>query len=158
MTNKAGLFFLVLGFFGLLFGCQMDQQRVYEHYKSLKDYRWAYQDTLGYKVDIKDTSSRYRLAIQLRNKVNYPYRNIWVLVQHHSPSGKVSSMKAEFQLAEKSGKWKGQGLGDLYDHRFPLQQNIKLKEKGQHRFQLVHLMRRDTLPGIMNVGLQISKP
>ncbi len=156
MTNKGQLALITFLSFGVLFGCQ-ENHRVYEKYVSIEDYQWSLKDTLNFKVKIKDTSNPYQLALQLRNKISYPYRNIWLLIQHESPSGTLSSMKAEFQLAKKSGKWTGQGIGDLYDHRFPVPQNISLSEKGTHRFRLVHLMRKNKLPGVMNVGLQLRK-
>lgn len=136
--------------------CQQD--RVFEEYRALADYKWPYTDTISYTVPIQDTGKRYNLAVNLRNKINYPYRNIWVLVQHRAPSGKVSSIKAEFELARKNGEWKGRGLGDLYDHRFPVQKKMQLSEAGDHQFRVVHLMRTDTLPGVMNVGLRITRP
>lgn len=155
MIKKRSAAFFLLCLAGILGSCQ--DHRVYERYMHVNNHKWAYQDTFNYKVKIRDTSSAYQLNIKLRNKINYPYRNIWLLIQHEAPSGKLSSMKAEFQLANKSGKWKGQGLGDMYDHRFPAKR-IKLSEKGKHHFKLVHLMRRDTLRGIMDVGLQINQP
>jgi gliding motility-associated lipoprotein GldH len=156
MTNKWQWALITFLSLGVLFGCQ-EEQRVYEKYLSIADYQWSFKDTLDFKVPIKDTSNAYQLALKLRNKINYPYRNIWLLIQHEAPSGKLSSIKAEFQLAKKSGKWTGQGIGDLYDHRFPVRQNISLTETGTHRFRVVHLMRKNKLPGVMNVGLQLRK-
>lgn len=156
MTNKWQLVLITFLTLGVLFGCQ-DNRRVYEKYISIENYQWSFRDTLDFKVPIKDTSTAYQLTLKLRNKINYPYRNIWLLIQHEAPSGKTSSIKAEFQLAKKSGKWTGQGIGDIYDHRFPIRQNISLSEKGTHRFRLVHLMRKNKLPGVMNVGLQLRK-
>lgn len=156
MTNKWQLVLISFLSLTILLGCQ-ENRRVYEKYVSLEDYQWSLKDTLDFKVQIKDTSTAYQLSLKLRNKINYPYRNIWLLIQHKSPSGNLSSIKAEFQLAKKSGKWKGQGIGDLYDHRFPVRQNISLSEKGAHRFRIVHLMRKEKLSGVMNVGLQLRK-
>lgn len=154
MTNKK--FGLAL-FTGLLLfsACQHDQ--TFQEYKSLDDYSWAYQDTLAFEVPVQDTTSAYALSLNLRNKINYPYRNIWVLISHKAPSGKVSTIKAEFELATKEGKWKGQGLGDLYDHRFPVKNHIRLSETGKHQFYVTHLMRTDTLQGLMNLGLSLNK-
>lgn len=155
-SNALGLRLSVLVFIGwFMASCNGD--RVFDQYKAIDDHQWAYTDTLTYTVPIQDTAANLSLAVNFRNKVNYPYRNIWLLLRHRAPSGEISAVKAEFELAEKSGKWKGQGLGDLYDHRFPVQKQLQLNERGKHRFEVIHLMRRDTLPGIMDLGLQIVR-
>ncbi len=73
------------------------------------------------------------------------------------PNNKVLQTKQNLPLANKEGKWLGQGLGDIYDRRIRIRKNLKFRNKGQHNFKINHLMRQDSLPGIIDVGLRIEK-
>ena len=134
-----------------------DRNRIYEKYKSVENHQWYFKDTIIHEVDFIDTAGTYSLYINMRNKANYPYRNIWLGIAGIGPEGEKIAMKKEFKLADKKGKWKGQGLGDVYDHRFLLEQKFKIENPGVHQFRVNHLMRKDTLQGMMDVGLRVEK-
>ena len=149
--------FAFLSFCLILILGSCDHSRLFEEYRSVSDHNWYYKDTFEYEVNIRDTTSRYNLYLNLRNKLNYPYRNIWLMVSTAAPEDQLSRTKREFKLANKNGEWLGQGLGDIYDHRFIMRKKVKFRNMGQHTFKINHLMRKDTLPGIMDVGLRLEK-
>jgi len=135
-----------------------DQTRLFEEYKTINNYKWHYQDTVKFEFTVEDTTTAYDIMFNLRHKGNYPYRNIWVQLIREAPNEGVSKLKKkEFKLAEKDGRWTGNGMGDIYDHRFRVKQNFRFGRKGTYEFKMVHLMREDNLKGIMDVGLRISK-
>ncbi len=137
------------------YGC--DNSRIFEEYRPVKDHQWLHKDTITYQVNIQDTNSHYNIYLNLRNKINYPYRNIWLLFKTVGPDNQTSKSKMNFKLANKKGQWLGQGLGDIYDHRYRISKKAKFRHLGNHTFRINHLMRKDTLPGIMNVGLRLEK-
>lgn len=79
------------------------------------------------------------------------------MVTTKAPNNQISQTKQDLPLANKEGKWLGQGLGDIYDHRFKIRKQLKFRNNGQHVFKINHLMRKDTLPGIMDVGIRLEK-
>lgn len=141
----------------LLLFTACDQTRLFEEYKVIEDYNWHYQDTVEFELTVKDTTASYDMLLNLRHTGNYPYRNIWVQLVSKAPNGGVNQLKNEFKLAEKDGRWTGNGLGGIYDHRFRVKQNFRFGRKGTYKFKVIHLMRKENLKGIMDVGLRVSK-
>ena len=62
-------------------------------------------------------------------------------------------------MAEDNGRWIGDGLGDIWDykHQWIIQDNKIFTEPGNYYFVVNHLMRSDTISGIMDIGLEVEK-
>ena len=58
----------------------------------------------------------------------------------------------------KTGKPFGRsGLGDIYDHRLQFIKNFKFPYSGKFRMKFKQEMRKDSLDGILAVGLRVEK-
>ena len=60
-------------------------------------------------------------------------------------------------LADKKGKWQGDGAGDLWDNKIPLKQNLVFPQAGKYTFTFEQGMRLDPLPLIMDFGMVIEE-
>lgn len=148
--------YLLLSFF--LFGAWgCDYNRIYEEYRPIEEHVWHYDQPVQFEAAIEDTTDRYNLFLDLRHKNNYPYNNIWVTVTTITPDADTNRLKNEFSLANERGQWKGQAVGSVYDHRFRILKNMRFKQKGNYQFRVKHLMRKDELKGVMDVGLRIER-
>lgn len=146
---------LSFGLLLLLAGC--DRQVLLEKYDSVDDHIWRYNKQFEFKTKVEDTAENYDLFVNLRHNGKYLYRNIWVILTIEDPRGEKLKLKNNLPLASKEGKWKGRGLGDIWDHNFLVRKNFRFARPGDYTFRLKHYMREDSLPGIMDVGLKISK-
>ncbi|MBL4654472.1 MAG: gliding motility lipoprotein GldH [Bacteroidia bacterium] len=145
------LFFIVT----LLSSC--DPNRVYEENKEIPDGIWYKAQKVPFEVSITDTGLKYNLYLNIRHTSGFPYRNIWMKVYTTYPSGKQRDDLAELILAEQDGKWRGSGMGDIWDNSILIQRNIKFPEPGSYKFELEHYMRHDKLPFVMDVGVRVEK-
>ncbi|HWA35726.1 MAG TPA: hypothetical protein VG737_16400, partial [Cyclobacteriaceae bacterium] len=74
--------------------------------------------------------------------------------------GKEISKKLVFNdlFDEKTGRPLGDsGLGDLYDHRFPILQDYSFSNPGKYSLKLDQFNRQDTLQGVIAVGVRVER-
>lgn len=57
-----------------LTGCQ--QKIAYYQYRSIPETGWQRNDTLSFAVETADSARMYRMDLEVRNRNDYPYRNL----------------------------------------------------------------------------------
>lgn len=130
---------------------------VYDENKEVNQRGWKTTDKLYYEVDITDTIKSYKLAINIRNTIEYPYSNIYFYMNTILPNGKVTKCDTiECYLAYPDGTWKGKGNSKIRDNRFWIAKNIKFEQKGKYTFELRQATIDSTLKGICDVGLHLE--
>ena len=130
---------------------------VYDENKEVNQRAWKTKDKLYYEIDITDTIKSYKLAINIRNTIEYPYSNIYFYMNTILPNGKVTKCDTiECYLAYPDGTWKGKGNSKIRDNRFWIAKNIKFEQKGKYTFELRQATIDSTLKGICDVGLHLE--
>lgn len=130
---------------------------VYDENKEVNQREWKTTDKLYYEVDITDTIKSYKLAINIRNTIEYPYSNIYFYMNTILPNGKVTKCDTiECYLAYPDGTWKGKGNSKIRDNRFWIAKNVKFEQKGKYTFELRQATIDSTLKGICDVGLHLE--
>jgi gliding motility-associated lipoprotein GldH len=151
--KKSGLLFFIC----IIFLSACDKNVVFEKNIELPDNRWEIKNIIKLETAIEDTINPHNLYINLRNAGGYQFSNIFLFFTTKSPSGKMERDTVELTLADPSGKWLGNGLGDIWDNRVLFKQGFRFPEKGNYEFSLQQAMRYDPLPQIMDVGIRIEK-
>jgi len=134
-----------------------DSNVVFENYKTVGNQGWHKDSAIMFTVDLQDTMSFYNVYLDIRNKGNYPNSNIWLFVNIRSPEEKLLTDTVELILADHSGKWRGSGIGDLFDNQFLYQQNLSFPVAGKYEFSVRQGMRTTKLQGIQDVGIRLEK-
>jgi gliding motility-associated lipoprotein GldH len=151
------IFFIVLGC-SLLTSC--DGNRIYEYNKDFADRTWKVSDTTIFDFYIRETGKKYNIYYNIRNSVDYPYARLFVNYALTDSLGNTLQKKLVVHdlFDQKTGRPNGtSGLGDLYDHQFPLLQNFEFNYYGKYFLRLEQYMRQDTLPGILAVGVRVEE-
>ncbi len=151
MRNLIHIFVSLL----LLVGC--DTNRAYEDYKTIDPFGWNKDSVAQFDVNVPEIGQPYNIYINVRNKGNYPNSNLWLFMEIQEPEGKLLTDTIEYILAEKSGKWRGSGIGDLFDNQFIYRKNVVFEKDGTYQFRIQQGMRTETLKGIHDIGLRIEK-
>ena len=140
-----------------LSGC--DESRVFEEDTNLVERFWEADSLISFEFTIKNARQPYHLYFNVRNAVAYPYRNLYINYYLQDSTGKeIQSALVDQDLFDpKTGQPYGSGLGDIFDHQFPVLQNYRFSYPGLYRMSFQHFMRRDTLPHIFSVGLRVEK-
>jgi gliding motility-associated lipoprotein GldH len=141
--------------FVLLTAC--DAKRVYEQNVDIPDYIWDKENAIYFDVPITDTVSLHNVYINIRNASGYGYSNIYLFLDTKYPNNSISRDTIECILADPSGKWLGDGSGDIWDNQILFKKNVRFKQIGTYKFRYEQAMRMPKLPMIMDVGLRIEK-
>lgn len=155
MKNIAACLLAVTGF---LSSC--DPQRHYEDSVEFKDRTWKVTEEPRFEFKITDTTKRYNLYYNIRNSLEYPYARIFVTYHLYDSAGKEIKKKLLFNdlFDQKTGEPLGEsGLGDLYDHRFPILDRHPFGHPGKYSVKLDQFMRQDTLNGVIAVGVRVEE-
>jgi gliding motility-associated lipoprotein GldH len=154
MENKFKLAILLALFSIILISC--DSNRVFQEYKKIDKYVWDSKDIVEFEFEIEDTLSVHNMYIFIRHSGNYPFNNLWLFVTSTAPNGTTAVDTVQMIFADKTGKWLGDGSGDLWDNKYLWKQFVKFPMQGKYKVQYQHGMRLDHLPGILDAGFRIE--
>lgn len=155
MNRIAIIFSCIFLFTICIISC--DSNRVYQKYIKIDDYIWDSKDFVEFRFDIEDTVSIHNLYINIRHSGLYPFNNLWLFITSESPEGYTSVDTIQCILADRSGKWLGNGSGDLWDNKILWKQLVRFPSSGTYSVKYKHGMRLDPLPGILDVGFRVER-
>lgn len=135
-----------------------DENRVFDDYKSMEDYKWNINAPVRFEVNVQDSSEYCNIFLKVRNNQDYENKNLWMFVKLISPNGEIEiDSKLDCTLADDEGRWLGKGLGDIYDSSHKLKENFRFKHSGIYTFEIIHGMRKSILSGVRDIGLRVEK-
>lgn len=127
---------------------------IYDQYKPLNG--WEKADTAKFSVPAATETGVYRTDIGLRTNADYPFTGICLIVDKLIlPAGTTQSDTLNCQLIDRHGRATGRGLSN-YQYLFNTS-STSLKKGDSLVVTVRHNMKRETLPGIEDVGLKITK-
>jgi gliding motility-associated lipoprotein GldH len=136
-----------------------DSARVFEDNQEFPSREWVVTEEPAFEFQIADSSKAYNLYYNLRNSLHYDWDRIYVTYVLTDSSGQELARKLVYnELFDPTGRPLGEsGLGDLYDHQFPILTNYRFSHSGKHTLRLTQFSRQDTLRGIIAVGVRIEE-
>jgi gliding motility-associated lipoprotein GldH len=107
---------------------------------------------------VEDTLTLYSLSIDLRNRTDYSFQNLYLFLNISAPNGNTTADTLNFTLAYDDGKWTGSGglFSKFRENTFRYRRYIKFPQKGNYSVNIRHGMRKDDLEGIFSVGLTLN--
>jgi len=148
----------IIAILTLLCGC--DSKRVFENNFEFRDRNWKIAEPIQFEFQIADTSKKYNLLMNIRNSLDYPYARIFVNydLQRQDNTSLSKNMISQYLFDQKTGEPFGtSGIGDIYDHQFPILKNYSFNTVGTYKMRLNQFMRMDTIPGILAVGMRVER-
>lgn len=146
---------LTFGAVFLLEAC--DSKRIYEENIEIPNGVWNSANKAKFEVEIKDTLSAHNFYINVRNTGAYPYSNLYLFLETEFPDKVYAKDTIECILADNSGRWLGDGSGDIWDNQILFKKGVRFRKAGKYVFTLEQAMRVPNLPMIMDVGMRIEK-
>lgn len=143
---------LLLLLLPLCFCCGGDM--VYSHYENTDLSGWQKEDTLFYNVPKMRQGGRYREELSLRGNGFYPFKTLEVIVEQCVlPRGEVLRDTVPIEMMDRRGNIQGRGMS-VYNYSQPLRV-IDLSARDSLIIKIRHNMKRELLPGISDIGIQI---
>jgi gliding motility-associated lipoprotein GldH len=134
-----------------------DPNRVYEKNFRIPDGVWTMNDPVRFEVIVADTITAHNLYINVRHTGMYPFSNLYLFVTTIAPSGHAIKDTVQIILADKKGKWLGNGLGDIWNNQRLYKEQVRFAQKGEYIFEYEQAMRLEKLPFILDVGLRVEQ-
>lgn len=153
MANKQLIYILITLLFEFT-ACE--QKHFHSEYKAVNSKAWNVTDTLSYIVNIDDTNVNYNILVSVRYLKDYEFSNLWLNIKD-TYSNKDKPVRFEIPLFKKDGNPYGEVSGSLCTQTMPFQSKVKFPKVGKYKIKIVHLMRKDPLDGISDVGVIIDK-
>jgi len=148
----------VIGIFLSVSISACDSSRVFETYTDFDEQQWMATEQPMYSFEITDTV-KHNLYCQLRNSSSFPYSRFFVSYTLKDSTGSVlkKELLSTYLFDAKTGKPLGNsGLGDIYSHQIDILKNHSLPI-GKYQLSFEQFMRKDTLEGILSVGLRVER-
>lgn len=148
------IFIIVITVVAALVSC--NRNTVYDHYEHTSLKGWERMDTLTFSVGPMALSARYNQEIGIRISGEYPFMSVSLVVEQKVfPANTVRCDTVNCHFIDNDGMIRGRGVGS-FQYMFPFAV-ADLSEGDSVVFKIRHNMKRETLPGISDVGLRISR-
>ena len=139
----------------VFFSC--DTIDLYEKITAIPGHEWKSDFKPKFNFIIKDSTSVYDVFVVLRHNEKYEFNNIWISLTTQRKGDTSETGQYELPLANNEG-WMGSAMDDLYEHRIRITpaDGIRLRT-GEYFFTIGHIMRKNPLENVMNIGLRVEK-
>ena len=147
-----------------LFSCEKEN-RILDKNEIIQSRQWSRDSVYSFTCDILDTSVSYDLFFNIRNSVEYPYQNIFVLYTIEDANDNLlNSYQKDITIFDNFGKPLGNNnsllgvnFGKEY-YSYHKLNSYKFPEIGQFKISVSHQMRdKRELKGVLSVGMEITK-
>ena len=151
--------YLILFLLAILALSSCNKNRIFEKNQNVSDRIWHKDSIVSFQFQIEDIHTGYHLYYNIRNTNLYPFHNLYLRHTLEDTLGNLinTNLTEVFLFESKTGKPMGDGMGDIFDHRFTLMDDLYFDNPGMYRLNVTHYMRMDLLPEIMTVGLRVEK-
>lgn len=151
MNRKAVLIVLILT--AILAGCRL-RHNDYSDFRTFDGAQWAYTDTVEFTPEFDDSIVEAPLTLCVRHSNAYPYSNLWLELEYPTGDSICRTDTIQLVLADEFGRWYGKGSGVSYQFTDTISR--RFRAFSHKPLKLRNIMRRDTLPGIEQVGIFID--
>lgn len=151
------LYFLVLI---VLISC--DKKRVFDEYKTVGN-GWNKDSIVSFDLPALDIKKQYNLFINVRDNNDYPFNNLFIIVNMEQPDKRTIVDTLEYQMANPDGSLLGDGFTDVKDNKLVYKEQMKFTS-GTYKIHIKQAVRQTgkvsgviKLDGITDVGFRIEK-
>lgn len=154
MTRK-----LIYAFCFVVCLCSCSLNVKYSNYRHISSNGWDLSDTLLFTTDTLWETGRYQFTCGVRTRRNFPYRELVMLVDRKVYRDSLLVLhkleKVKCPVINSSGGMLGEGIASK-NHEQKLKDFYMLRGDSVV-IEIYHQMTRQTLPGIVDVGILMEK-
>jgi gliding motility-associated lipoprotein GldH len=145
----------------LLVSC--DSNIIYSDSSELPGY-WDLNEKIEFVIPQLDSLKKYNLFVSVRNTNEYPFNNLFLIVQMDFPYGLSIADTLEYKMANPNGTWLGEGIGTVKESKLWYKENVSFFESGNYNITITQAVRNNgvvggvtKLEGITDVGFSIEE-
>jgi gliding motility-associated lipoprotein GldH len=143
-----------ISIFFLLLSCT--GRKVYDTYNHTFVSGWDRGDVLLYDVPKVKTAAKYSTMLGLRVSDGYPFQSLTLIVEQTVyPKKTTRRDTVNCQIYDSRGTIKGRGIS-CFQYHYQISQ-MNLQEGDSLHITVRHDMRREIIPGIADVGIEVTR-
>jgi len=138
----------------LLAGC--DKGTLLHSYQPLKDNCWERRDTITFALPVLTQDDNCSVLIGLRVNNQFPYQELVLQVEQcfqHPTLHQIDTIY--YRLTDQGGEFTEEGVNFFQFETQGLHLDLKEGQTGEIRIR--HLMNKEEIPGITDVGIHIIR-
>ncbi|WP_294733715.1 gliding motility lipoprotein GldH [uncultured Flavobacterium sp.] len=151
----------ILGVVLLFSSC--DKKGVFDEYQSF-DGTWNKDSIVSFEFEQQDTTKLYDMFINMRNNNDYPYNNIFLIVEMQEPGNKKIVLDTlEYQMANPDGTLMGEGFTDVKESKLWYREKVRFPKQGKYNINIQQAVREASdvtgvqeLKGVTEVGFRVE--
>ncbi|MBO4943180.1 MAG: gliding motility lipoprotein GldH [Muribaculaceae bacterium] len=122
-------------------------------FRTMPGAAWRYEEPVIFTVDTLRDSMAVEgdLLLTLRHTHGYEFRNLWLEIMPDLDNTLAKPDTLNIVFADVEGRWRGRGSGPSLQVSDTVAHGIYMRQ-GQ-KVRLRHIMRRDTVDGIEQIGI-----
>lgn len=137
----------------VLTGCH--RRTLYHHFEHTPLSGWERNDTLLFYVMRARQNAVVQREVELRISEEFPFQRLTLVVEQTTlPANFIRRDTVSCDLIDQEGNVLGKGL-TLFQYRFALP-DTSVDEGDSITIAIRHNMKRETLPGIADIGLRLT--
>lgn len=131
------------------------RRTLYHHFEHTPLSGWERNDTLLFAVEPASKGGVIQREVELRISEKFPFQRINLIVEQVTqPSNVIRRDTVNCCLIDQEGNVLGEGI-TLFQYRFSLP-DTSVDEGDSLTIAIRHNMKRETLPGIADIGLRLT--
>lgn len=127
----------------------------YRELHELEGMQWLKDDVQTFEVSIEEPK-RLDATLLIRHVEGYAFKDLPVHFLLKQGDEVILEQDIAVPIKDKNGDYVGEGSVDLWDINYPLFDDRTFSE-GEYTFRFQHVMERDRIPLVMEVGLQLEE-
>lgn len=146
---------LIVGAVATIGSCTTDA--IYKSHQSVPIDGWDAADPRIFNIDTLRESGNYSLLLHVRTTTmeSYDFRTLYLEVRSQWSDQSLRCDTVACHLSDERGEIKGDGVA-RYQYTFPVTK-LSLSTNQTGRITVRHIMRREILEGISDIGVEIIK-
>ena len=128
-----------------------------DSFHDLQEDGWSYNEILNDTAIITNPGHYHQVYANIRINTDYPFSNIQLKLSITKPDSTTTSYPISVDLAEKSGKWLGSGLGSVITFQLPILHRKIFDQAGKYLIKLEQNMRLENVTNVISAGIRIDE-
>ncbi len=129
----------------------------YYKFVSIPHNEWNKNEEVSFTLDSSfiNSKNRYALSIEIVHNIDYPYKNLFLCIDHTLQDSIALCDTLEYVLVDDFGKWKGRGNGATRQLSVLYKTNLRIDTTLHNEINIRHAMKDLKLKGIEKIGLKV---
>lgn len=133
-----------------------NDDRVYSQFVHTGVEGWDKHEPITFGIDTVQQTGLYALSLGMRASREYPFKNLQVALEYTVfPRQQKQQEVINITVSDNDGNMLGHGIS-LYEYDLPIQK-FNLNKGDSIAVTVRHNMKRETLPGIVDIGMTLRK-